>query len=82
MKYTTTTMSIAIHPETENPVFGEYVTTVALDDEAGGAFLLIKQVDPVTGTINRIRVDFDEFDVVADAVRILRLEAKRTKGFE
>ena len=82
MKYTTTTMSIAIHPETENPVYGELVTTVTLDDEAGGAFLLIKQVDPVTGTMNRIRVDFDEFDVVADAVRILRLEAKRTKGFE
>jgi hypothetical protein len=82
MKYTTTTMSIAIHPETENPVFGEYVTTVALDDEAGGAFLLIKQVDPATGAINKIRVDFEEFDVISDAVRILRLEAKRTKGFE
>lgn len=82
MKYTMTTMSIAIHPEAENPVYGEYVTTVKLDDEAGGAFLLLEQTNHDEGAMNKIRIDFEEFDLISDAVRVLRLEAKRNKGFE
>jgi hypothetical protein len=75
MKYTTTTTEITVHPEEYNPIFGEHVTKIKLDDEAGGAFVLLIQDD------QQIRLDFEEFDFVSDAVRILRLESKK-KGFE
>ena len=75
MTYVTTTTEITVHPEEYNPVFGEHVTKIKLDDEAGGAFILMMQDD------QQIRLDFEEFDLVSDAVRILRLESKK-KGFE
>jgi len=75
MKYTTTTTEITVHPEEYNPIFGEHITNIKLDDEAGGAFVLLIQDD------QQIRLDFEEFDFVSDAVRILRLESKK-KGFE
>lgn len=82
MKYNMTTKSIAVHPDSENPVFGRYVTIVSLDDEGDGAFITLQQTNHETGSDNTMRIDFNEFDVVSDAIRLLRVTAKNTKGFE
>lgn len=38
-----TTLCVSVHGEEENPVFGEYVTKISIDDESGGPFIRIEQ---------------------------------------
>ena len=64
-KFATTTLKVAVHREDVNPVFGEGVTYVSVDDEAGGPFLVIEQED------GSIRLDYEEFVAVAEAVKTL-----------
>ena len=69
-KYATTTLKVAVHREDVNPVFGEGVTFVSVDDEAGGPFLVIEQHDDDVqpGTV---RFDYEEFMAVAEAAKTL-----------
>jgi hypothetical protein len=68
MKLTVT--EIAIHPETSNPIFGELVTKVRLDDEAAGMFFKIIQDD---GTkVHEVRMDFEELKFLVAAVNVLK----------
>jgi len=51
---------VVVHREGVNPVFGEGVIEVCLDDEGGGPFILLKQdVDNMPDT-QVIRADLDE----------------------
>lgn len=38
-----TVTAVAVHPVGENPIFGEQSTTVRLDDEAAGCFIVLEQ---------------------------------------
>ena len=69
-KFATTTLKVAVHREDVNPVFGEGVTFVSVDDESGGPFLVIEQHDDIArpGTV---RFDYEEFLVVAEAAKTL-----------
>ena len=69
-KFATTTLKVAVHREDVNPVFGEGVTFVSVDDEAGGPFLVIEQHDEDVrpGTV---RFDYEEFMAVAEAAKTL-----------
>ena len=69
-KYATTTLKVAVHREDVNPVFGEGVTYVIVDDEAGGPFLVIEQHDDDVrpGTV---RFDYEEFLAVSEAAKTL-----------
>lgn len=69
-KFKTTTLKVAVHREDVNPVFGEGVTFVSVDDEAGGPFLVIEQHDDDVqpGTV---RFDYEEFMAVAEAAKTL-----------
>lgn len=64
-----TMTQFAIHREDENPIFGDNVTRVSLEDEGGGPFLVLSQVD-YNGT-NKIRVDFSELDVILKTAKEL-----------
>lgn len=64
-----TMTQFAIHREDENPVFGDNVTRVALEDEGGGCFLVLSQVD-YNGE-NKIRIDFSELDVILKTAKEL-----------
>jgi hypothetical protein len=68
MKLTIT--EIAIHPETSNPIFGELVTKVRLDDEAAGAFFKIIQDDGKF--VHEIRMDFIELEYLVNAIKMLQ----------
>lgn len=74
MNYTTTTLSIAIHPAGENPVFSDGATHVSVEDDGGGAFLIVRQHldDPKPG---EIRVDPAELDQILEAGRQLLSQA-------
>lgn len=64
-----TTMSYSIHPENESPVFGKGATTVSIDDEAAGAFIVIKQDIPHES--GGIALEIDELELVLVAARKL-----------
>jgi len=68
MKLTVT--EIAVHKETESPIFGELVTHVKLDDEAGGTFIKLAQ-NSDTG-YNEIRLDFNEIEYILKAIEMLK----------
>jgi len=69
-RYITTTITVSIHPEGENPIYGDRATHVSVEDEAGGGFLVIKQHgdshEPGT-----VRLDPEELDAVAAAAKEL-----------
>jgi hypothetical protein len=67
MKLTVT--EIAIHKETESPVFGELTTKVRLEDEGGGVFFIISQ--STDSGLNEIRMDFKEFEYLVAAINKL-----------
>ena len=69
-EFKTTILQVAVHREDANPVFGEGVTYVRVEDEAGGPFLIIEQHndDVRPGTV---RMDYEEFLAVAEAAKML-----------
>lgn len=65
IKYKITPLMFAIHRENQNPVFGEQVTHIQIEDEAGGPFLILKQED------QEIRLDPEELDEIVMAAKEL-----------
>ena len=57
-------IKIAICPESENPIFGEQTTTISIDDEGAGPFIVIEQY-PNRQT-NKISFDIKELVVVME----------------
>ncbi|MDT4874339.1 hypothetical protein FQZ97_1096330 [compost metagenome] len=62
--------SISIYHEGESPIFGELTTTVSLDDEAGGMFLVIEGKEG-----QRVCLDPEEIDHVFNAAKSLFAQA-------
>lgn len=75
--YTLTTTSISVHPKDKNPFFSTEATHVSLDDEAGGAFLVLTQYpdEPIKLGVASIKIDIAEFPSIVKAVNKL-LEQK------
>ena len=69
-KYVTTIIKVAIHRETENPVFGEGNTFVSVEDDAAGPFLVIEQNDSYN-TDKTIRIDYEELLAINEAAKML-----------
>ena len=64
--YKTTMTKFAIHRTGDNPVFGEGVIHVSLDDEGGGSFLVLEQES------QKIRITLEELELlVAEAKRLV-----------
>jgi hypothetical protein len=69
MKYTQTIKSIIVYPEGE-PLFHENATTVSIEDEGGGYYLLFSQC-PDRPEPGEIRLDAEELDLVYAAAKQL-----------
>jgi len=67
-KFKITPIKYAVHWETENPIYGERVIHVSLEDEAGGPFFVLKSLDEAD---KELRIDQDEMKVVFDAAQQL-----------
>jgi hypothetical protein len=60
-----TIIEVAVHYKQINPIFGEGVTHVRIDDEAAGGFIVLKQDD------KELRFDLEELEEVIIAAREL-----------
>lgn len=67
-KFKITPIKYAVHWETENPIYGERVIHVMIDDEAGGPFIVLKSLD---GIDKELRIDPDEMEIVFKAAQQL-----------
>lgn len=68
MKYKATTIAVAVHPENENPIYGDSVIHVLLEDEAAGAFIVLEQNTDDT-VKPRIRVELEELELIVETAR-------------
>lgn len=66
-EYHATILKMSIHCPSENPIFGEYVTHIAIDDEAAGPFLVLTQSNPKQH--NEIRLTLEELKKIAEVAR-------------
>lgn len=64
-KYVTRAMSILVAPENE-PIFSELATTVAIDDEAGGEFVVVSQTRDVG--LMSVTINPEEWPVLRKAI--------------
>jgi hypothetical protein len=60
----TTTTAWSVHHANENPIYGEGVTDVRLEDESGGCFLVISQGGREEAKLGEVRLSIEEFDLV------------------
>lgn len=70
MKYFNTITQISVGQATDNPVYGECVR-IKLEDECGGMFLVFEQ-DDHEGEPRQVRIGFDEWDNICQAVLTLK----------
>jgi hypothetical protein len=68
--------SISVYREGDNPIFGESATHITLEDSGSGAWIELEQAtdEPEPETI---KIDFDEFDHISNAVKMLKKEAEK-----
>lgn len=64
-----TITQISVGREDENPVYGECIR-IKLEDECGGMFLVMEQ-DGDDDKANEIRIGFEEWSSLCDAVQTL-----------
>lgn len=60
----------------DNPIFGESVTELSIEDEAGGPFLMIRQHENDFGPGGTLRINFDEIPTLLEAIALLTKEAR------
>ena len=68
---TTTITAMAVHHENENPIYGEGVTDVRVEDEAGGCFLVISQATRDVSKLGEVLLSIEELELVATCARQL-----------
>lgn len=68
--YELTMTAVVIHSRGTNPLFGEGILRIRLDDEAGGPFLVLEQ--EIDGEENEIRLDFEEIPLIVRAANLLQ----------
>ena len=69
-KYVSTIMSVSVHREAVDPIYGEFNVVVRVEDEGGGPFLVLEQSTD-DGANQKIRVDYDELLAVVQAAKML-----------
>ena len=62
----TSVIKKAIYVDGNNPISGDVAVHVSVEDEGGGAFIVIETVDDDCG---KIRIDLDELEAVLVAAR-------------
>ena len=74
IKYQSTILSVAIHRPCDNPIYGECVTTVRVEDEAGGAFIAIRQNERPGVAEGEIWLDSEELELIVNEARRMLLQ--------
>ena len=74
----TSAIKKAIYVDGKDPISGDGVVHVSVEDEGGGPFLVIENIDDNCG---KIRIDLDELEAVLVAARemIAEIEGRAEK---
>ena len=65
-KYITSTISTVVHMDDRNPIYGEGIVTITIDDEAAGGFIVLTQEEQT------IKVDLEELQLITKtAIKLL-----------
>lgn len=70
-KYITSTISTVVHMDDRNPIFGEGIVTITVDDDAAGGYIVLTQDEQT------IKVDPDELQLIAKTARKLLAAYKK-----
>jgi hypothetical protein len=70
-KYITSVISTVVHLDDRNPIFGEGIVTITIDDEAAGGYIVLTQDEQT------IKVDPDELQLIAKTARKLLAQYKK-----
>ena len=70
MKYAQTVIAVSVHPVGVNPVFGEGITHIRLNDDAGGYYIELEQSND-DSTNGVVKFDPAEWDEINAAVKSL-----------
>jgi len=60
MNFKTIPLKYSVFQEDDNPLFGESVTHISIDDEGGGGYVVLEQFPDDTD--QKIRLDLPEFE--------------------
>ena len=63
-----TPIKVAVHSKDDNPIFGENVIHVSVDDEAAGPFIVLESNE---GMKDGLRINMDELEAATAAARKL-----------
>jgi len=80
MKYTKTVLTVSIHPVGTNPIFGEAATHISIDDESGGAFIVLSQSNE-EAKVGEVRFDLEELELLITTAREL-MDQTTLKDYE
>jgi hypothetical protein len=70
-----TVLTVAIHRRRNNPIYGDYVITVSLEDDAAGAFIKLGGGD----NDGVLRIDLDELETVLAVAKEMITNYKTNK---
>ena len=70
-KLKSTVLTIAIHPDGDNPIFANSATRVTLDDEGSGIFIVLDQSATEFAQHGQVRLDVDELAEINKAIETL-----------
>jgi len=70
-KYITSVVSTVVHMDDRNPIFGEDITTITIDDEACGGFIVLTQNEQT------IRLDPEELQLIAKTAMKMLAQYKK-----
>ena len=78
MKYKSTIIKISIHPENLNPVYGDGVTHMHIQDGVAGPFIKLSQVGDEK--LECIKTDIEELEMItAEAKKLIGQFPKEKK---
>ena len=69
LKFFATITEVTVHREGESPVFGESAVKVRIDDEGGGAFIVLEQMGSDAPGARRVMIDAEELDLIVKAAK-------------
>lgn len=70
-KYITSIISTVVHMDDRNPVFGEDIITVTVDDDAAGGYIVLTQNE------QSIKIDPDELQLIAKTAMKMLAQYKK-----
>ena len=70
-KYITSTISTVVHMDDRNPIWGEGVVTITIDDEAAGGYIVLTQEEQT------IKLDLEELQLITKTAMKMLTQYKK-----